>query len=84
MKVHGLDITDQELINAEHGSTEGAGHDDDVVWSVVFRSKKRGQPEVLTPIHLHVAPRFDVKVLAREYGARMLNGATLVSMECCS
>jgi hypothetical protein len=81
-KIKGLDISDLDLIRAEHGGVDGAGRDDDVLWTVVFRAKKkRGQPEELLPMNLHIAPRFDARSLAREYGYRSLNGSTVVSME---
>lgn len=74
--IRGTSISDQDLINAEHGnvSNKAVGH------SCVFRTGT-GAEEKLDHAYLFIEPRFNARSLAREYGARMLNGARLVSME---
>ncbi len=71
-------VTDQELVDAQHGNTSNLA----TLWSVVFRSSDSGA-EVLTPVHLFVEPHRHARGLAIEFGVRMLGGARVVSMERC-
>ena len=72
--VKGITISDQDLINAEHGNVS----DKAVGWSFVIK-KPDGS---LQNLFLHVEPRFDPKSMAGEYGVRQFGvRARVVSSE---
>jgi hypothetical protein len=71
-------ITDQELVDAEHGNVS----DRAVLWTVVFQSTSNGEG-TLTPVHLYVEPHHSARRLAIEYGFRILGGFRIVSLERC-
>ena len=72
--VRGLRISDQDLIDAEHGNVT----DKAVGWSFVHR-KSDGS---LHPVILNVEPRFNARSMASEYGVRHYGfGTTVASSE---
>jgi hypothetical protein len=64
--------TDIDLIKAERGVVSPD--------AVLHTAHYRQADGSLTPVRLHIEPRFEAKKLAREYGTRRLQGARLISL----